>query len=80
MTLKQLTELTDDGGTGQPDASIVVGVLEEASGKVDGYTRNRYVTPLQQSDEGHGDRPRHRRLSTLLPATAEDAGDDPAAV
>jgi phage gp36-like protein len=51
MTLKQLTQLTDDAATGSPDETIVSGVLEEASGMVDGYCRNKYATPLQQSDE-----------------------------
>jgi phage gp36-like protein len=52
MTLKQLTQLTDDTGQAQqPDATVVDGVLEEASGMVDGYCRNKYATPLQQSDE-----------------------------
>lgn len=50
MTLKELTQLTDDDNTGQPDAAIVAGALEEASGRVDAYCRSRYVTPLQQSD------------------------------
>lgn len=50
MTLKDLTQLTDDGNTGQPDATIVAAALEEASGRVDAYCRGRYVTPLQASD------------------------------
>lgn len=50
MTLRELTQLTDDGNTGAPDATIVGNVLEEASGKVDGYCRGRYATPLQASD------------------------------
>jgi phage gp36-like protein len=51
MTLKQLTQLTDDALVGSPDATVVDGVLEEASGKVDGYCRNKYATPLQASDQ-----------------------------
>jgi phage gp36-like protein len=50
MTLVQLTQLTDDSNTGQPDATVVSGALEEASGRVDAYCRERYVTPLQPSD------------------------------
>jgi len=50
MTLVQLTQLTDDGNTGSPDAVIVGAALEEASGRVDAYCRERYVTPLQASD------------------------------
>ena len=53
MTLKQLAQLTDDSGANPPtvDATVVNGVLEEASGKVDGYCRNKYATPLQASDQ-----------------------------
>jgi phage gp36-like protein len=53
MTLQQLAQLTDDSGAKPPavDATIVDGVLEEASGQVDGYCRTKYATPLQQSDE-----------------------------
>lgn len=51
MTLRELTQLTDDANAGQPDPGVVGGVLEEASGKVDGYCRSRYQTPLQASDE-----------------------------
>jgi phage gp36-like protein len=50
MTLKELTQLTDDVNAGVPDDTIVNGELEEASGIVDGYCRSRYVTPLQLSD------------------------------
>jgi phage gp36-like protein len=50
MTLKELTQLTDDANAGVPDATIVNGELEEASGTVDSYCRGRYVTPLQLSD------------------------------
>jgi phage gp36-like protein len=50
MTLKELTQLTDDSNAGVPDATIVAGELEEASGTVDSYCRSRYVTPLQLSD------------------------------
>jgi phage gp36-like protein len=50
MSLKDLTQLTDDAGTGQADAAVVTAALEEASGRVDAYCRSRYVTPLQASD------------------------------
>jgi len=50
MTLQQLTQLTDDAKTGQPSETVVSGVLEEASGKVDSYVRSRYTTPLQPCD------------------------------
>jgi phage gp36-like protein len=50
MNLQQLTQLTDDAKAGVPDATIVNGELEEASGIVDGYCRIRYVTPLQLSN------------------------------
>jgi phage gp36-like protein len=51
MTTKDLTELTDDDNTGQINAAIVTAALEEASGRVESYCRQRYVTPLQQSDD-----------------------------
>lgn len=54
MTQKELLQLTDDTNTGEINASIVSAVLEEASGKVDSYCRNRYVTPLQASDSVKG--------------------------
>jgi phage gp36-like protein len=50
MSLSQLTQLTDDSNAGVPNAAVVAAALEEASGRVDGYCRGRYVTPLQQSD------------------------------
>jgi phage gp36-like protein len=51
MTAKDLTELTDDDNTGTINASLVSAVLEEASGRVESYCRNRYATPLQASDD-----------------------------
>jgi phage gp36-like protein len=51
MTVKDLTELTDDDNSGQINAAIVTAALEEASGRVESYCRMRYVTPLQQSDD-----------------------------
>jgi phage gp36-like protein len=50
MSVKDLTELTDDDFSGEINTEIVNGVLEEASGRVDSYCRARYVTPLQPSD------------------------------
>ena len=50
MSLKDLIGLTDDNKTGQVNAAVVNAILEEASGTVDSYCRNRYVTPLQSSD------------------------------
>lgn len=50
MTVKDLTELTDDDFTGQINTAIVNAALEEASGRVDSYCRARYITPLQPSD------------------------------
>jgi phage gp36-like protein len=56
MSQKDLTELTVDVPSGviatdsAVTASVVTSALEEASGRVDGYCRGRYVTPLQQSD------------------------------
>jgi phage gp36-like protein len=54
LTQKELTELTDDTGSGQINADIVTAALEEASGRVESYCRQRYVTPLQQSDDVKG--------------------------
>jgi phage gp36-like protein len=51
ITTAQLTQLTDDANVGSPNATVVSGVLDEASGKVDGYCRGRYATPLQTSAE-----------------------------
>jgi phage gp36-like protein len=51
MTVKDLTELTDDDNSGEINAEIVTAALEEASGRVESYCRMRYVTPLQKSDD-----------------------------
>lgn len=51
LTQKSLIELTDDDDTGTVNAAIVTAALEEASGRVESYCRQRYVTPLQQSDD-----------------------------
>lgn len=54
MTQAELVQLTDDDNSGDVDAGVVTSALEEASGKVDAYCRQRYVTPLQQSDSVTG--------------------------
>lgn len=57
MSQKDLTELTVDVPSGDPDtdaattASVTSAALEEASGRVESYCRVRYVTPLQQSED-----------------------------
>ena|ERR1039457_1134544 len=51
LTQKDLIELTDDDDSGVVNAAIVIAALEEASGRVESYCRQRYVTPLQQSDD-----------------------------
>jgi phage gp36-like protein len=51
LAQKDLIELTDDNNTGAVNAAIVTAALEEASGRVESYCRNRYVTPLQQSED-----------------------------
>jgi phage gp36-like protein len=56
LTQTELTQLTVDApsGNAQTDAgvtaSVVSAVLEEASGTVDSYCRERYQTPLQPCD------------------------------
>lgn len=50
MTQQELEQLTDDDNSGSVNASVVDAALEEASGTVDSYCRNRYTTPLQTSD------------------------------
>jgi phage gp36-like protein len=54
ITQKELVELTDDAKTGAVNTALVTAALEEASGKVDSYCRNRYTTPLQASDSVKG--------------------------
>lgn len=54
MTTAELSQLTDDTNSGSIVASVVNAALEEASGRVDSYCRERYVTPLQQSDDVTG--------------------------
>ena len=51
MTVKDLTELTDDDNSGDINTAVVTAALEEASGRVESYCRARYITPLQQSDD-----------------------------
>jgi phage gp36-like protein len=50
ITQKELIQLTDDTNSGQVNTAVVNAALEEASGWVDSYCRNRYTTPLQASD------------------------------
>jgi phage gp36-like protein len=54
ITQKELVQLTDDAASGQANAALVTAALEEASGKIDSYCRNRYATPLQASDSVKG--------------------------
>jgi phage gp36-like protein len=51
LTQKDLVQLTDDESTGEVNTDVVTAALEEASGRVDSYCRQRYITPLQQSDD-----------------------------
>ncbi len=50
ITAEELVELTCDDDAGQVNVDVVNKVLEEASGRVEGYCRQRYATPLQTSD------------------------------
>ena len=56
LTLDELVQLTDDStsdvdpGAGQVNTAIVDAIMAEASGRVDGYCRQRYQTPLQPSE------------------------------
>jgi phage gp36-like protein len=60
ITAAEATQLTVDVPSGNPDtdaavtAQIVSAALEEASGMVDSYCRQRYATPLQPSDDVKG--------------------------
>jgi phage gp36-like protein len=51
VTIQELTQLTDDAHTGQVGQVVLNLALTEASGKIEGYCRARYQTPLQQSAE-----------------------------
>lgn len=51
ITLQELVELTDDDRTGEVNATVVAAVLEDVDGKIDGYVRGRYTTPLAVSDQ-----------------------------
>ena len=51
LTNQDLIDLTDDADTGDINTATVAAALEEASGRVDSYCRNRYATPLQTSDD-----------------------------
>ena len=50
ITAKEALQLTDDTNSGQIDAAIIANALSEASGTIDSFCRNRYVTPLQPSE------------------------------
>ena len=54
LTQAELVQLTCDDAGGQVNAAIVSAALEEASGVVDSYCRQRYQTPLQASDDVKG--------------------------
>ena len=51
MSIDELTQLTDDARTGQPNAVTIASDLNEASGIIEGYVRNRYQVPLQPGME-----------------------------
>ncbi len=51
MTIAQLVQLTDDEKTGQVNQAVLTEALNWASGRIEGYTRNRYQVPLQSSEE-----------------------------
>jgi phage gp36-like protein len=50
ITAKEAVQLTDDTNTGQINDAIVANALNEASGTIDSFCRNRYATPLQASE------------------------------
>ncbi len=54
LTQAELVQLTCDDATATVNAAIVTAALEEASGIVDSYCRQRYQTPLQASDQVTG--------------------------
>lgn len=51
VTPAELVQLTCDDDTKTLDQTKVDAAIAEASGKVEGYCRARYVTPLQTSQE-----------------------------
>jgi phage gp36-like protein len=54
LTQTELVQLTCDDATNTVNAATVTAALEEASGVVDSYCRQRYQTPLQPSDDVKG--------------------------
>ena len=54
ITQAELVQLTDDTNSDQVNAVVVNGALEEASGRIDSYCRERYQTPLQVTDVVRG--------------------------
>ncbi len=54
LTITELVQLTCDDDSKQVNPDVVSAVLDEASGLVDSYCRNRYVTPLQPSQDVKG--------------------------
>lgn len=54
LTQQELVELTDDGKTGEVDAAVVAAVLDEASAKLDAYSRGRHALPLVASEQVKG--------------------------
>jgi phage gp36-like protein len=54
LTQAELVQLTCDDATATVNAATVSAALEEASGIVDSYCRQRYQTPLQAGDDVKG--------------------------
>ena len=54
LTQAELVQLTCDDTSNTVNAATVSAALEEASGIVDSYCRQRYQTPLQASDDVKG--------------------------
>lgn len=51
LTTKEKTELTDDTNSNLVDDAKLTGVLEEASGTIESYCRERYKLPLAASEQ-----------------------------
>jgi phage gp36-like protein len=54
LTQAELVQLTCDDATATVNVATVSAALEEASGIVDSYCRQRYQTPLQAGDDVKG--------------------------
>jgi phage gp36-like protein len=50
MSQQELVELTDDGGTGEVDTTVLDGVIARAGGVIDAHAI-RYTLPLTASDQ-----------------------------